>query len=679
MEVIKLETKIELTQDKQETIQNTIKTVIDRNDISKKESILIQFIKLAYKEEISDTTVKQILNKKLTNETDRDYYFGIIEDIYYLNNNEYELYTEIDSKSTNIYNEKEIKQLKETIKPKERVLLREETGSNQAVVIQFKKQQILREQTNIKNKRNLSNYYTVIEAVPEKLVVYDTLLVDEPRSFEIFWKSKYSKKIIRTGGEVGGGGVTEIESQLEDSGFCPNPRLLKGTVSTVVNSFIKNNLAIIKDKVEYPGFFFDEEKEKLVNIDYEIKEPNSKELVEAVKVLDELVEFFKGDEDKLASCLKWGWLSPFNYIKKGFGEYMPFLYLEGAGGSGKTTYAEIIIYLWDTPVDGENKYGGAASFASVAQIGNRISKSTFPIMVNEPGTVFIDENTGDMLKSACESTIARGKYLGRRYTNFPALANVIITANRFNYPDDGALRRIFRINYSLKGRKSEQEKEAFKQAFKMNVKKQCVLHKLKPISNFFAYEIQHTPKILNEDWQVVANDILTNLYVDLGMKIPEWLKQYVENKGLEDYDDDQREDLRIFLSEEINRKMNKVEVWDEEGFKKKKESLTSNTVKGVDDFHNRIWYVLNERLIPYMIPKVEKGKEYVCLTKYLKKALNKETDVCLDLKSISELLDWKYQGVRLNKNEKPTKVIKVSFEKFSEFIFPSADMGDDEE
>nr|WP_302577884.1 hypothetical protein [Methanobrevibacter arboriphilus] len=671
-----LETKIELPFKKQSKIQKTIKPIIERNEIDKKETIIVQFVKLCHKEQISENNVKEIINKELTNEIDREFYFGVVEDIYQLSACIYDDYNEIDEST--LYTKEEIKQLKNLVIGKEVTLIREETSTEQAVVINFKKQQILREQTNIKNKRNLSKYYTVIEAIPDKVIVYDTLLVDEPRSFEIFWKTPFSKKITRTGGEIGGGGITEIESLLEDIGLCPNPRLLKGTISTVINTYIKHNLAIIKDKVEYPGFFYDEEKDKLINIKYDIEEPTKEELLEAVKVIDDLKPFYKDELEKIATSLKWGWLSPFNYIKKGFGEWMPYLFLEGAGGTGKTTNAEIIIYLWDTPADGINKYGGATAFATVPQIGSRVSQSTFPINVNEPGTIFIEKKTGDALKTVCESTVGRGKYQGRRYTNFPALAPVIFTANRFSYPDDGG-RRILRVNFSLKSRKTDEEKEAFKQAFKMNLKKQCAFHKLKAISQFFANEIKHNPKILKEDWEVVANNILELLYVDLDLKMPDWLKLFVENQNLEDYDDEQKEDLRIFLSDEINRKMNKVEVWDEEGFKKRKESLTSNTVKGVDDFHNRIWYVLNERLIPYMVPLQSKGKDYVCLTKYLKKELNRETDVCLDLKSIAELLGWKYQSVRLSKGANPQMVIKVSFEKFADFIFPTAEIDEEEE
>lgn len=662
--------RIEIKPEKQEIIIKTVQETIKR-DPSKQETAIIQLVKLAKKELISKGNVKRIIKKI----TDNDYYLEIVEDIYHEISSIYDTYYDLTENESNTYSESEVKTILENIKSKKPILLRHEISDDQAVIINFKKKVVEREQTKIVNKKNFSKSYIVIEAVPQKVIVYDPILTDEPRSFEIYWKSNYTKKKFRTGGEIGGGGIIEIESQLEDSGYCPTPRLLKGIVSSVINCYIKENLAIVKNKVEYPGFFFDDNNQKIVNINYDLKTPSKEELLEAIEVIELLKTFYNGNEDKLATCLKWGWLSPFSYVKKQVGEYIPYLYLEGKGGTGKTAIAKVILYLWDKPIDGKNELSGS-NFDTVPRIGSRISRWTLPLIVNEPGGALTGVKTIDMIKSAAESTVARGKYEGRRYKDFPALSNSIFTSQRFLSTDDGFLRRIIHLKFFLSDRKTDEEKQNFKETFNIKFPKKSILNKLKAISYFFANEIQYNPKILEEDWQKIANEILFNMYVDVGLEMPKWLRNFVESSPLEEHDEEEKEDLRIFFIDEINKNTKKVEVWEDDGFKKKGESLTSNGIKTNDDFHNRVWYVLNERLIPYMIPVNISGKDYVCLTMGLKKNLHKETDVCADLKSIAELLGWDYTGVRLSKGSNPQKVIKVSFEKFSNFLFPDAEKED---
>ncbi len=76
--------------------------------------------------------------------------------------------------------------------------------------------------------------------------------------------------------------------------------------------------------------------------------------------------------------------------------------------------------------DNKNNDIGGSGFNTEYRIGDRLQQSTFPILVNEPGTVFENVNTRDMLKTASQQTTSRGKQLGTRYTTIPALAPVNI-------------------------------------------------------------------------------------------------------------------------------------------------------------------------------------------------------------------------------------------------------------
>jgi ABC-type multidrug transport system ATPase subunit len=81
--------------------------------------------------------------------------------------------------------------------------------------------------------------------------------------------------------------------------------------------------------------------------------------------------------------------------------------LLGPNGSGKTTMGKMVLYLWNK-ADENNDIGGSG-FNSEYRIGNRLQQSTFPIVVNEPGSIFESINTRDMLKTASQQTTSRGK------------------------------------------------------------------------------------------------------------------------------------------------------------------------------------------------------------------------------------------------------------------------------
>ena len=75
-------------------------------------------------------------------------------------------------------------------------------------------------------------------------------------------------------------------------------------------------------------------------------------------------------------------------------------------------------------------------------------------------------------------------------------------------------------------------------------------------------------------------------------------------------------------------------------------------------------------MITWALPHVSKhDTKYVCLTQSLRKALSSEVEFCSDLKSIGELLGWDYKNNKFS-NGKQTKVIKVKFDDFMEFLYP---------
>lgn len=123
---------------------------------------------------------------------------------------------------------------------------------------------------------------------------------------------------------------------------------------------------------------------------------------------------------------------------------MPWLQPYGITKSGKSTVGIIALAVWrkHKSADKKDHQLGFNNIDSVARFGNAISKSTYPVLVNEVGALpneryyFIVE----MIKHAVENQTSRGKFVDGSYNNIPALSPFILTAN-YSPPSDPAYRR----------------------------------------------------------------------------------------------------------------------------------------------------------------------------------------------------------------------------------------------
>ena len=107
----------------------------------------------------------------------------------------------------------------------------------------------------------------------------------------------------------------------------------------------------------------------------------------------------------------------------------------------------------------------------------------------------------------------------------------------------------------------------------------------------------------------------------------------------------------------------------EDGYPIKYHDYFTDSVKDSNDFYERVFNIINERLIPYMVLHHGRdGLDYVCFTSGLRKALENANEVCYNIKSIAELLGWEYKTVRIPES---TKVMVVRFDKFLNFLYPN--------
>ncbi|MBZ2166987.1 hypothetical protein [Methanobacterium spitsbergense] len=536
-------------------------------------------------------------------------------------------------------------------------------GSDTLVVVDPRQKIVYYETVIIKNDNDYSKQKKVIEAYPSEVIVYDSPLAEEPRKFEIKWESKVKKSVLTTGPDL----LEDIKNDLIRDGYVTANRLINDILPALMNTYIRQDLAEIKTDIETPGFFHNPSTNEIIGVNYDLTGSVHEELKQGLEILNDLVKYYTGNETKLATIFKWGLISPFIYSKKQQGNWTPWPYLYGKAKSGKTTLGQMVLYMWGEP-DQNNDLTGSG-FDTVARVGGKISQSTFPIVVNEPAGAFQRVSVTEMLKGAIERTISRGRYEGRRFTNIPSFNPVVLTANTFVPDDDALIRRLLVINFTHNEKKSDKEIEAFETEWQTKNHKKCKFNLLKPISQAAALEYTSDSTLWDLDWKELADILIKRIYADVNMEVPGWLYNWSKSESMEDMDEEHREDIRIFLLDQINRAYGRVQVLDPETGATKLDDYNEN-LKGVNKFKEKVWTVLNERLIAWMIPIEQKNTKYVCFTIGFKKEIHHELKVCQPLKGLAELMGWKYTKVRLPKDQ---KVIKIQMDKFMNFLYPSND------
>ena len=553
--------------------------------------------------------------------------------------------------------------LYKTIKkdPFERMVV-SETGTHTYTINNHLKKVIEHKKEDIRNEKDFSTTQTIINAYLKELTVYDNQLDEDTRLFLATFESKISKRPLR----IGPLPVDDITLILSESGYVESSKLAKDALPRIFNAFIASGKAIEKNEIDYPGFFYDRDKKQVLAVKYEINDIEIEELKNALILLEDLARWFENQKEKFSHILKWGLISPFIFAIKQKGRWIEWLYLYGKAGSGKTTMANVVLYLWGKPDNNTNEIGGS-SFNTQARMGDRLKQFTFPIVVNEPGSVFQNKEVLEMLKSAIERIYSRGKFEGRSYRNILSLAPVIFTSNNVIPDDDSILRRFNVITFTHSERKTQEEKDAFAERFKMDNEQDCRLYELKPLAQFVANEMITDPGLLEKNYKELADMLIFRMYNAVSLEVPEWIKTWTKTETLEDLDALHIERIRIALQNEINDAYGRIDIYDEDGRIKNKKYDNTVEVKTTEDFAERIWVVSNNRKIPWMFLN---KKDEIILTTGFNEFLRDNIQLNETLQSISELLGWKYSNSRVRTENYAGRLIKVKRKDFTSFLFP---------
>lgn len=522
--------------------------------------------------------------------------------------------------------------------------------------------------TTVKNE-DFTSTTRILLCRPYKVIVHVDPLSNGKREFTITWKTVNDNYFITDS-------VTqsEIEQMLYESGFVINSKYLKTAITAVIQIFIDNGMAEVHDEVESAGFYYNNQTNSLDKVGYTVKPNEIIGVKDSLSVIHDLKNYFKGNEDKLATTLKHGLVAPFGFAKKQMGlplEYLiPYLYHFGKGGSGKTTIARIGLWFYHPPETDVNDIGGT-EFDTVPRMGEQLRKSTFGLIVNEPEGCFEKKSCVASLKTSAERTNARQKIVGNRMEHILALAMVSFASNVPLPAVEGLSRRVLQLLYSYNEKKTDEEKEIFMKHFKLNDPLNCEFRKLQNLGNFAVNVVDEDIDLLKLPWKEFANEIIVRAYEYCGMSVPDWLLGYVESVTSEDLDDEETESIRMFLVNEVNRSSGQIKLYsaDDGGRPLSQEHFFSDEVKGSEDFEDKVWNVVNEGLLPYVVTRENKGVRELCFLSGFKKVLNDNNIPCYSLESTGELLGWKHGYLKIN--GKSNRCLRVNFRIFLGFLYPT--------
>ena len=500
--------------------------------------------------------------------------------------------------------------------------------SNNYLVLDHQNKQVCEEIKNMRSKSDENIRKVIINAIPDNIHIHVNPFVPEEISrCDIDWYTKTEKTPLKMRGEP----LSEIRNYLQDHLLVFNKNRVYDVLAWLIQTKKMMGHVKLDHKIDIPGIFVYPETGQILTQGIEVYDNATyDEEEEALDFLDHYAGYFTNQTDKLATVLKWGWMSPFIFMTKQLEyQWIPWLYLYGKAGSGKTEgYGYPILYMYGQPVDGVNNIGGA-ELETTPRIGKHASSGTLMVLVNEPGKIFQTPSTADILKNCITSKTSRGKYIeGVRYTTIPSYASMMFTSNR-SLPADESLRRRFIILNCSHDENTISTKDEFMNDIKPNQADVTPLNKLKVISAIVLKRVKQNPELLS-DWEEGIDGILNDIYTNHGREYG-WLSQWRNPETIEDLDEEKRSIIREALAEKI------IRTFDEEVQAPVGATPMSDVLDIVIDSHRIPW-------IDYKSKKSCRLQDHeIAFSSGLSRFLHSRYQENDTLKDIAGLLGWRYK------------------------------------
>jgi hypothetical protein len=472
----------------------------------------------------------------------------------------------------------------------------------------------------------------IIGAIPTKIISHEDPLRPTERKFTIKFSTHTGKKFT-----AGPKPLEEIIAELREKALVYMSRGALEALAVIVSAFAKDKKMVINTEVETPGFYLINSDDvsinsRIVACKTNHPKPSEKEVRKCADLLDELATKYKHKET-FATVIKWSIVAPFDYVMKQYnGSWIHWLHLYGNSGTGKTTLGDISCAIWGKYLEKNYKIP-YTSLDTAAKFGEVLSKSTYPIIVNEVGALNDDRHRPlvEMFKNAIETQTARSKFVRKiSYTEIPALSACILTSNPQPPTDPGYRRRVIPIQFTRDDEHTEQETQLFEQIMSERAGSELYI-----LGNFAAnYILDNQQKIILDakvlDWKLIAREILIELYKTAGKSEPEWIDYFVQETQLVDIKEETDLNLRSFFMNIVNERYNKYHRSIDNTSKTEEEAAEVPNLP----FSYRLNFCLRHRLIPFLNPAI-KETEIVITSDLMQELRRLRLDCCIS--SVAEV------------------------------------------
>lgn len=482
-------------------------------------------------------------------------------------------------------------------------------------------------------------------------------LVEYPPIYELKTKSMFSFTLRGANGydeKFRPASIDEIVGELKSRGLFLQSNRAIDTITNAINALKVNRSYTVAHQPPYAGFFI--LNEEFVSTESYTK-PNKGQMADALTIFNEFGESYGSFCPKLGYIAHWMLMAPFSFIfkQKGSASKINNMHLYGTTRTGKTTIAKLVSYFWNRNIDEQLTSGSHVH--STYQFGRAISKSTFPIIIDEGEAIFQNDELKSLLKTSTHNISARSRYNSslQQEEEIMALSQSIITSN-YSKPNDGAVgARLDLFKYTANEVRSKEVRDQFENRFQPDVQN-GPLNVLKYIGNYVAIRIKQDPDLLNEDWLKLSKQLWTEMYQLAGMQIPEWMSKIALPDSVEESFEDEISFYESNIKALILRNAS-PNIYEKD--KGPKEWITPKD-KAID-----VVYKSREPWIHLHDPSTGKhaGKKFVLIEKSIETDLKKDKGIDIQLDRIAEILNGKITRKTINKRK-----IKVAVFGYGEFL-----------
>ena len=359
----------------------------------------------------------------------------------------------------------------------------------------------------------------IFEGYPTKVGIYYDPIQDE-QSYELdllITKPPYRQKIEGS-----------FEKVLKNIGYYGTRGKKEAYLEVLFRELLRNEIA--KKGIKKPpyGFVFDKSRGEIIST---IQFSDKYDLKEALGLLKKHgEEFYKGLYPQFLKAIVVELISPFSFLMRQLqlGTYVPYLFLWGDSGTGKTSLLETAFYLYPSPDPPENRKKGPGELHSIYQLGDYLGAGstklkmddTLPFLINEGHSVL--NNHLDTFKAYFESTTFRARY----EKEIVGLRHPFFTSN-YEPPFSQGLERRMLILYFGRPPFSQEEKEKYAQEILPYLRTYEAIGKafserfIEVLKKWINGEITLTQETLLE----TSLEILKGLYEEQEIELPSWLKK----------------------------------------------------------------------------------------------------------------------------------------------------------